>query len=127
MKSHLQLKILPETLAISRLSPNDEIPTWAASGSFFSFTRTADELSIVCEQAHVPTNVKCEKDWRCLKVKGPLDFGLTGILASLASPLAEAKISIFAVSTFDTDYLLIKQENLKKALTVLNGVGHEIL
>ena len=80
----------------------------------------------MCKQSDVPEGVKCEKGWRCLKVEGPLDFGLTGILASLAQPLAEAKISIFAISTFDTDYILVKDENFKAAVLALSSAGHEI-
>ena len=73
----------------------------------------------------VPANVKVEPKWRCLKVKGPLDFALTGILASLANPLARAGISIFAVSTFDTDYLLVKEGDLERAAEALSIAGHE--
>lgn len=122
----LTLSILPDTLAICRLRKNATIPDWAVSGEFFSITKTADELSIVCHQGSVPENVRCEKDWRCLKVEGTLDFSLTGILAALAAPLAEAGISIFAVSTFDTDYLLVKEHQLENAIQVLSAAGHLI-
>lgn len=116
----LTLSILSLPLAIVRLDPSSKIPAWSLEGrQFFSITKTIEELSIVCEEDHVPENVKVEKGWRGLKVEGPLDFGLTGILSSLAQPLAEAKISIFAISTFDTDYILIKKENLQKAIAVL--------
>lgn len=119
-KIHLTLSVSPTPLAIVRLDASSPIPTWATKGDeFFSITKTKDELSIVCNEALVPSNVKVEKGWRYLKVEGPLDFGLTGILSSLAAPLAEAKISIFAVSTFDTDYLLIKKENLDRAIQIL--------
>jgi hypothetical protein len=98
---------------------------------FFSVTKTEDELSVVCEQASiplpVPSELKCEKDWRMLKVEGPLDFSLTGILSSLAGPLAAAKISIFAISTFDTDYILVKSENLSRACETLRHSGFTIL
>ena len=115
----LILSILPGLLAVARLNPAGDIPQWGTDGAFFSITKTKDELTIVCPEEAVPKDVKVEKGWRCIKVEGPLDFALTGVLSSLAQPLAQAKISIFAISTFDTDYLLVKQENLKKALEIL--------
>lgn len=81
---------------------------------------------MVCAQANVPANVKCERDWRALKIEGQLDFALTGILASIATPLADAGISIFALSTFDTDYVLVKTEKLQQAINVLQSAGHQI-
>lgn len=122
----LKLSLLPELFAVCQLNPGAEIPDWAVKSSFFSITRTADELSIVANQANVPVDVKAEKDWRCLQVEGPLDFALTGILALLTAPLAEAKISIFAIATFDTDYLLIKVSTLESAIAVLRAAGHTI-
>lgn len=113
-------------LAICRLDAKAEIPDWAKQGSFYSLTRTNDEMSIVCSQAHVPAEVTCEKGWRCLKVEGPLDFALIGILASIAAPLAEAGISIFALGTYDTDYILVKEERYEEAISVLSVQGHKI-
>ncbi len=111
---------MPISLAVVRLSPLCDVPLWAMEEkTFFSITKTQDELSIVCVEDKVPQSVKVEGGWSCLKVEGPLDFGLTGILSSLAQPLAQANISIFAISTFDTDYILIKKENLQKAIAVL--------
>lgn len=124
--SALTLSLLPETLAVCRLNKEVAIPGWATAGDFFSITRTADELSIVCRQSQVPSTVQREENWRCLKVEGPLDFSLVGILAALATLLADAGISIFAVSTFDTDYLLFKAENLEKVIAVLSSAGHRI-
>jgi uncharacterized protein len=124
--NQLTLSIMPETLAICRFSLEEPVPDWAFWGEFFSLTRTPDELSIVCNQADVPEGTKCEKDWRCLKVEGTLDFALTGILASLALPLADAKISIFALSTFDTDYLLVKESHLQTAIEALSSAGHQV-
>ena len=118
----LTLSVMPILLAVVRLNASSDIPLWATEGEgFFSITKTHDELSIVCSEDRVPQDVKVERGWRCLKVEGPLDFGLTGILSSLAQPLAEAKISIFALSTFDTDYIMIKKENLPKAIAVLGA------
>ena len=115
----LTLRILPMKLAICRLENNAEIPRWATENSFFSISKTDEELSIVCNEKNVPEKIKSEKNWRAIKVEGPLDFSLTGILASLANPLAAAKISIFAISTFDTDYVLVKNENVEKAVKIL--------
>ncbi len=122
----LTLAVLPGTYAVCTLDGGAAVPAWAMSGSFFSLTRTADELSVVCEQGDVPEGVLCEGGWRCLKVQGPLDFGLTGILASLAVPLAEAGISIFTLSTYDTDYIMVKAAELEGAVAVLSGSGHTI-
>ncbi len=122
----LTLTVMPSRLAVCRLDPKAAIPDWAFSGDFFSITRTTDELSIVCSEADVPEGVRCERGWAGLKVEGPLDFSLTGVLASLTQPLAEAGLSIFAVSTYDTDYLLVKVRDLEKAIAVLAQEGFEI-
>jgi hypothetical protein len=122
----MKLQILPDTFAICRLERNASIPPWA-SGDFVSITRTRDELSLVCAQANAPADVQCERDWRVFKIVGPLDFALTGVLASLAMPLANASISLFAISTFDTDYVLVKSDNLPKAIHVLQSADFEII
>jgi len=121
----LTLSILPDTFAICRLAPDAPIPAWAR-GDFLSLTCTRDELSLVCAQANVPAGVQCECAWRALRVIGRLDFALTGILASLAAPLADAGISIFALSTFDTDYILVKAGDLENAIRALRQAGHKI-
>ncbi len=118
--SKLSLSVLEENFAVCRLNTDENIPGWISKDSFYSITRTADELSIVCPGKDVPDNVKSEKDWRAIKIEGELDFSQTGILASLAVPLAEANISIFAASTFSTDYIFIKNNKLGKALEVLD-------
>ncbi|HJQ24111.1 MAG TPA: ACT domain-containing protein [Blastocatellia bacterium] len=122
----LTLNLLPDTLAICRLSPDAEVPDWALAADFYSITRTADELSIVCHQRNVPNDVQHEGDWRCLKVQGPLPFSMIGVMASLAVPLADAGISLFVISTFDTDYLLVKQDTLQAASAALRRAGHSI-
>jgi uncharacterized protein len=122
----MNLTILTDTFAICRLSPAEDVPDWAMIGEFVSITHTADELSIVCAEEHVPSDVKADREWRALKVEGPLDLALTGILASLANPLAEAQINIFAISTFDTDYLLVKGYNLTRTCDVLRQAGHVV-
>ena len=116
----LNLSVLPISLAVARLSVDQSIPRWAIQSTFFSITKTHDELSIVCSEDQVPHSVKAERGWTGLKVEGPLDFGLTGILSSLANPLAEAKISIFSISTYDTDYILVKTQNLQEAIKILS-------
>lgn len=124
MTQQLNLLVLPELLTICKLNSRHKIPDWAITGSFYAVTKTADELSIVCQQVQVPPTVKQESGWRCLKVAGPLDFALIGILANLAQILAEAGISIFAISTFDTDYLLIKADKLAAGVQALRQAGH---
>jgi hypothetical protein len=122
----LTLTILPEILAICRLSVDEIVPEWAMLGEFVSITHTSDELSIVCAAENVPPDVKADRGWRGLKVVGPLDLALTGILASLAHPLAEAKINLFAISTFETDYLLVTEYNLASACEALRQAGHMV-
>ena len=123
----MTLELLTEIYSVCRLAPEAAIPTWIAASQFLSVTKTKDELSVVCVQACVPEDIKSERDWRMLKVQGPLDFGLTGILSSIAGPLAEAKVSLFAISTFDTDYILVKAVNLTKACETLRGAGFMIV
>jgi len=124
--SNLALSVLPDTFAICRLSPDAPMPDWALTGGFFSITRTTDELSIVCPQANVPSEIQCDRDWRCFKIEGPLDLSLIGILASLTVPLARAGIGIFAVSTYDTDYVLVKEKRLEEAVLVLSQEGYHV-
>jgi hypothetical protein len=122
----MDLILLPDTLAICRLGPGEMLPTWATESSWVSVTRTAEELSIVCPQRAVPDGVQCARGWRCLAVAGKLDFELVGVLASLVVPLAEAGISVFVISTFDTDYLLVRARDLERGLAVLQAHGHTI-
>ena len=121
----MKLALLPLSLAVCRLAPNTEIPTWALlQRSLLSITYTNDELSIVCPTSVVPQGVRTETNWRAIKVQGPLDFSLTGILVSLAAPLASANIPLFAISTFDTDYILVKEQHIAHARSVLEQSGH---
>jgi hypothetical protein len=119
----LRLTILPGEFAVCRLEPDAEEPALAPGTSFMSVTRTARELSIVCAAELAPDHARIEPGWACLQVAGPLDFGLTGILAAIATPLAVAEISIFAVSTFDTDYVLVKHARLEVAVRALQRAG----
>jgi uncharacterized protein len=113
---------LSQELSVWKLAPNAPLPTL----DFFCAIRTNDELSLVTDDALVPEGVPCERGWRALKVEGPLDFALTGVLAALAIPLAEAQIPIFALSTFDTDYILVKSDRLADAIVALEQAGHTL-
>ena len=124
--SGLTLHLVPGRLAVCRLAPDAPVPEQPADAGFWSVTRTNEELSIVLPEEDVPAECRAETGWRCLKVQGPLDFGLTGILASLAAPLAEAGVSIFAVSTYDTDYVLVKESDLEQARQALSASGHHV-
>ena len=122
----LSLSLLPPRYAVCQLHPDKHIPYWALLGDFVSLTRTPEELSIVCEQDNVPEEVQAERGWRCVQVQGAFDFSISGVNASLAVPLANADISVLAIATYATDYLLIKEENVERALLVLEQAGHSI-
>ena len=121
----MNLILLPDTFAICRLAGDAQIPDWV-TGDFVSITRTGDELSIVCPQDRVPDDAKAERGWRCLRVAGTLDFSKVGVLSALAGPLAGAGISIFAISTFDTDYLMVREADLERAVAVLGEAGNGV-
>ena len=122
----LGLSLLPHTYAVCQFHPDTHIPYWALLGDFVSLTRTHEELSIVCQQDNVPEDIEAERGWRCLQVQGAFDFTVSGVNASLAIPLAEADISVLAIATYATDYLLFKEENLEQALQVLEQAGHYV-
>src|SRR6267378_4033383 len=123
---HFELTLLPERFAILRLAADAPIPQWATQGSFFSVTHTGDELSIVSELSRVPVGVQSQPGWHAFKVHGPFVLSEIGVLSALAAPLAEAEISLFAISTFDTDYLLVAAETLSAAINALGQAGHTI-
>ena len=114
--------------AVARLDARAAIPAWASE--FFAVTRTADELSIVCPAESVPADVAAERGFRMLMVEGPLDFSLTGVMASIAGPLAAAGVSMFAISTYNTDYVLVREDRFADAVAALReadwdvAVGH---
>lgn len=122
----LTLTVFPERYAICRLAPDAALPAWADGGAFVSITRTKDELSVVCLESNVPPDVVHAAGWRVLKCEGPLHFALTGIVSSLAEPLAEAQVAIFPIATHDTDYLLVKDPALADAIEVLSAYGHAV-
>ena len=130
----LTMKLLKDKYSVCRLDKNSIIPNWVMNGEFFSITKTEDELSIFCSQENLPhnmqhelANIQCEKDWRILKVEGPLDFSLVGILSSISSLMAKEKISIFALSTYDTDYILVKENNIDAAINVLIKNNYDVI
>ena len=123
----LTLRVLAGMLAVCRLPPDAPWPAWAAGSPFLSLTRTAEELSVVCADEAVPAGVQSVRGWRALQVVGPLDFALTGVLAALAAPLAAAGISIFAIATYDTDYLLVQGATLAQAVAVLRLAGMTVV
>ena len=119
---------------LCRLASGARIPSWALEGEFFCVVRTRDELSMVCSEermermpANVSPEMSAERGWVSLMLEGPFPFSVTGVLASFVRPLADAQIPIFAISTFDTDYVLIKIESLDKVRTALRAAGHEEL
>ena len=122
----LRLFLLDCRLAVCRLGPDEEVPKWAGGGAFSSATRTTTELSIVCRESAVPEGIARESGWRIFQVEGPLDFALTGVLASIAGPLGEAGVSLFAVSTFDTDYVMVRERDVEQAANALRAVGHRV-
>jgi uncharacterized protein len=122
----LTLTVLPDRYAVCRFPPAAAVPDWGTEGDFVSISRTRDELSIVCPERNVPANVNCAAGWRVLKCEGPLDFSLTGVMASLAEPLADANVSIFPIATHDTDYILIREPQLETAVQALTSYGHAV-
>ena len=123
---NLTLQVLLDRLAICHLSPDEPVPQRPEGARFWSVTCTNKETSVVLPERSVPAQWVAEKGWRCLKVIGPLDFDLAGVLASLAVPLAEAGVSIFAISTYDTDYVLVREDDLEEAKRALREWGHSV-
>jgi uncharacterized protein len=122
----LKYRVLSERLAVCQLAAGSSVPGWATGPGFFCVTQTADEISIVCEQGLVPPGVRVEINWVALKLEGPLPFSMTGVLTAFLQPLAAAEIPIFAISTFDTDYVLMKRDKLERAIEVLGAAGHQM-
>ena len=120
------LDLLDEPLALCRLDARAPVPAWAWTGPFASVTRTADELSVVCAAAAAPPDAPVSAPWRALRVDGPLDLSEVGVLAALLAPLAAARVSVFAIATYDTDYLLVREESVAAAVAALRGAGHVV-
>jgi hypothetical protein len=122
----VKLFTLDELYAIVRLEPDAELPGWLRGGHFWSVTRSEAELSIVCREEDVPADASAERGWCALELAGPLDFSLTGVVAALVTPLAEAEVPIFVLSTFETDYLLVRERDLERSVDALTGAGHSV-
>jgi uncharacterized protein len=121
----VRLTLLPGALAVCRLPPDAAVPDWPR-GAFVSVTRTPDELSIVCGDEAVPADVQAERGWRAFKLHGPIPFEVTGVAAALTGALAADGISLFLISTYDTDWLLVKEAAVERAASALRGAGYEI-
>jgi len=122
---HLKFRWLPHSYAILRLQPDTVIPDWA-TGDFTSITRTPDELSLVCPAENVPPTLRPPQRWICLKLEGPFPLSQTGILLSFIEPLSNSGVPIFAIATYDTDYVLIQEEYAGMAISALQDAGHEL-
>jgi hypothetical protein len=122
----VQLYVLDELYAVARLEPDAALPAWATTGHFWSITRSDTELSIVCRQDDVPPDASAERGWCAFEVAGPLDFSLTGVVSSLVAPLADEEIPLFVVSTFETDYLLVREHDLRRSVDALTSAGHSV-
>lgn len=122
----MKLHTLDELYAIVRLDPDARVPDWASAGDFWSITRSESELSIVCRENDVPHAASAERGWCALELAGPIDFSLTGVVASLVTPLAEAGVTVFVVSTFETDYVLVRERDLRRSVDALSAAGHAV-
>lgn len=121
----LTFTLLRDLYAIARLGAADALPGWLR-GDFCSITRTPDELSVVCRQDAVPGNVRVERGWRCLCVQGPLALDQTGIASEFTRVLAAASVAVFVVGTYDTDYLLVPDKVIERAVSALRAAGHAV-
>ena len=120
------LTLLPDLIAICRLAPETPPPAWAMSASWWSITRTPEELSVVCAERFVPEDVVASRGWRALRFAGPLPLDQTGVLASVTTPLAAARVSVFVLATYDTDYVLIPSAQRAAAIEALERAGHSV-
>jgi len=126
VQARLKFRRLAGPYAIVRLAADAPVPAWATEGEFTSITRTSEELSIVCAAANLPADIDSPHHWICLKLEGPFPFSQTGVLLSFIEPLSSKGIPIFAISTYDTDYVLIQEEWAGAALNALQHSGHEL-
>lgn len=120
------LLLFEDEFAICRLDRNAPVPGWATKGYFFSVSRTPDELSLVVLQTNVPAGVECEGGWRCLKIESPFEFDLSGMISTIAAPIAGAEIDVFAVATQDSDYLMVRARDLDRTMSLLSEMGYRI-
>jgi hypothetical protein len=122
----MNLIVYDGLFAICRLDPGDDVPSWSSESPFLSITRSRDELSIVCSQHVIPQTIRCSGNWRLLRIEGVLDLQLTGVLSNLLAPLAVAGVTVFVLSTFDTDYVMVPVQMLDRACGVMKAEGHRI-
>ncbi|MHC4696976.1 MAG: ACT domain-containing protein [Planctomycetota bacterium] len=122
----LTLTPLHGQLSICQVAADEDVPRWVGRGTFVSVTRTPDELSIISPSSVVPAGVRRSDGWRALKLLGPFAFSECGVLASVVTPLTESSISVLAICTFDTDYILVQESDLLDAIEVLEHVGHRV-
>ena len=127
MAPQLKFRRLSGPYVVVRFAPDEPVPDWATKGEFSAISRSADELSIVCPAGNLPHDVGTKLHWICLKLQGPFAFSLTGVLLAFIEPLSSKKIPIFAISTYDTDYVLIQEEWIGAALNALRHAGHELV
>ena len=120
-----QLQLLPDTFAVCRLPNDAPTPDWT-TGGFVSITRTAEELSVVCREDDVPVDVQAERDWRCFHLLGPIAFTETGVIARLTAPIANDGIGVFVISTYDTDYVLVKSDDVDAVAGLWRDAGHDV-
>lgn len=123
----LKFRQLPGLYAVVRLACEESIPDWATKGDFTSITRTADELSVVCPADNLPPEIHSPERWNCLKLEGPFPFSLTGVLLAFIEPLSTNGVPIFAISTYDTDYVLIPEKRMGGVVDLLGQAGHELI
>jgi hypothetical protein len=121
----VHIRTLPDSYAVVRLQPGADLPDWVDKGPFRSVTRTEHEVSVVCRDHDVPEGESVDRGWTVLEAMGPFDFSLTGATASLVAPLAAAKVPIFLISTFESDYVLVRSSDLARAADALEAAGHE--
>ena len=122
----LQLSLLKDKYGICTLPNTAPIPDWALTQSLASITRTEKELTIVCRLEILPSQYQSGPNWRCFKIDGIFDLNQIGVISSISSPLADAGISIYVISTHDTDYFLIQEQNLEQTISTLSDIGHNI-
>jgi len=126
MPPSMTISVLPDELAICRLDPADPIPTKPGRGPLWSLTVTPEEVTVICDADETPRGARIETGWRAFKVEGPLDIEIVGTLDSLLQPLVDARINVFAISTFDTDYVLVRARDVRPASTALRVAGHTV-
>jgi len=126
MSLQLKINLMSGLYGIAQLNPNQAIPSWPMKGAFFSVTKTNEELSIVCAQENIPSEVTCERAWRVFRLIGPFAFNEVGILMTVTQVLAESDIGVFALSTFNTDYIMVKQSDVEKAINALRKAHHTV-